>query len=553
MGAETALAGATSGPPGEETDVVLAVAEAIAAAGISRVFAFPGGGTNLPLLEALCGLGVSVAITRSEAGGAFMASTTADLTDRPSALLVGVGPGAASAANGVAHALLDRSPLLLVSDRFSPAEAETTGHQVVDHAALFTPITKAQFAVQPDDARDVASRALRICLTHPRGPVLLEVARDVAGFPVTHSGSATIEVPALAIDQAVIRDAATAISQARRPVLLVGYEARYGAAASSALVNLAARLAAPVLSTYKGKGVFPESHPLHAGIFTGATIEGSVLKTADLFLAVGVDPIELLPKPWPYSTPMVALRCGELPDTYFGAEWTVAAPISEAVAALDRLVREPRSEWQSAEVAKLRPGFLDTLRVGAGSLPAWRAVEVAQEEVGDAIVAVDAGAHMFPVTWFWRSSARGRFLISNGLASMGYAVPAAIAASLVHARETVLAFTGDGGFVHNGAELETAARLGAKVIVIVMNDASLSLIRVKQEELGAVRPSLDYLRSDFALFAHAFGVRGITASSEAELREALRAALAADGSSVLDVRIDGSEYGELNRLIRGQR
>jgi acetolactate synthase-1/2/3 large subunit len=526
------------------------VAGEIAAAGITRVFTFPGGGSNLPVLESLDDLGVDVSLVRSEEGGAFMAATTADLTARPGVLLVGLGPGAVSAANGVAHAWLDRSPLVLIADRFSAGEARSSGHQLIDHGAVFAPITKAQVVLTAaEDPRAAVRGAFELSLAHPRGPVLLELARDVARAPVGDESPARAAHVAATLTSG-LDEAARALADARRPVILVGLEARYGD--NGPLVALAEQLSAPVLATYKGKGAFPESHPLFAGIFTGAAIDRQVLERADFFVGVGVDPVELLPRDWSYDAPMLALRCHpDAQNEYFGARWTVAGPLGGVVDETATALNATRSEWTLDEVQTLAKRILDSLRVSGGTLTAWNAVEAVQDEVGDAIVSVDAGAHMFAATWFWRSERRNRFLISNGLASMGYAVPAAIAAALAEPHETVVAFTGDGGFALNAAELETAARLGAKAIVVVINDASLSLIRVKQDEQGLTRCSLDYLTSDFAALARALGVYGATARDESELRRAVQAARDADGTTVIDVRIDGSEYTELNRLIRG--
>jgi acetolactate synthase-1/2/3 large subunit len=526
------------------------VAAEIAAAGVTRVFTFPGGGSNLPVLDCLDELGVDVSLVRSEDGGAFMAATAGDLTARPGVLLVGLGPGAASAANGVAHAWLDRSPLVLIVDRFSPGEARSSGHQLIDHSALFAPITKAQIVLTADDAGAAVRDALELSLAQPRGPVLLELARDVARLPANDERRVSTAWTTAERTARDLGEGLVALAEARRPVILVGLEARYGD--NGALVALAERLSAPVLATYKGKGAFPESHPLFAGIVTGAAIDRQVLGRADFLLGVGVDPVELLPREWSYDAPMLALRFGDdARDPYFGARSTLGGPLGDSVDEIAGALSHTRSEWTAGDVQTLAKSVLDSLRVDGGPLTAWNVVECVQAEVGDAIVSVDAGAHMFAATWFWRSERRNRFLISNGLASMGYAVPAAIAASLVEPQETVVAFTGDGGFMLNAAELETAARLGVKAIVVVLNDASLSLIRVKQDEQRLTRCSLDYLRSDFAALARSLGVHGATARDEPELRRAVQAAREADGTTVIDVRIDGSEYTELNRLIRG--
>jgi acetolactate synthase I/II/III large subunit len=209
------------------------------------------------------------------------------------------------------------------------------------------------------------------------------------------------------------------------------------------------------------------------------------------------------------------------------------------------------SEWSYKEVAERANSMRDGLREGTAGVPAWRVVEITQDVVGDARVTVDAGAHMFAATWFWRSDRPNRFHISNGLATMGYAIPAAFGAALAAPSDRVVAFTGDGGFTMNAAELETAARVGAKAIIVVLNDASLSLIRVKESETGGGRSTVDFLRTDFAQVARAFGAYGLSASSEHELRGALEEAVKAQVTSVVDVQIDGSDYGAMYRRIRG--
>ena len=222
-----------------------------------------------------------------------------------------------------------------------------------------------------------------------------------------------------------------------------------------------------------------EAHPLWAGIVTGGAIEAPLLDAADGILAVGLDPVELLTKPWPWVEP-IAVRPEDVP----------------ALAA--RLPQLP-----ARDVPLLR----DALRIGSDSaLTAWRIVEILDEELpDDTIAAVDAGAHMFAATWFWRAHAPRRFLISNGLATMGFAVPAAVAAAR---HGLAVAITGDGGMAYGAFELETAVRLGARVLVVVIDDASLSLIRIKHEAKGHDRSSLDFGPVAFAALAAGLGVAG---------------------------------------------
>lgn len=516
------------------------VAAAIAADAADRVFAFPGGGTNLDVMEALAARDVPIVLARSEGGAAFMAATYADLTGRPAALLVGLGPGVSNAVNGVAHAFLDQSPLLVLSDRFGADELGTSGHQLLDQRGLLRPVTKWQETLTPANAGAATARALAVAATPPAGPVQLELPHDAAGADAAPAPTVRTElgrgsVPPEAVD---------AVAAARRPVLLVGDEA-----AHAPLVALAERLGAPVLTSYKGKGAFPEDHPLWCGIVTNAAVEAPLLAAADLLVAVGLDPVELLPRPWTGPAPILALRAHEEPARGYAPRWQAVGD----VAALADELRGSRSTWTAPEIEERRTATLERLRIPAdGSLSAVEVVEAVQAATpSKTTVTVDAGAHMFAATWFWRSQLPRRFLISNGLATMGYAVPAAVAAALARPGEPVVAFTGDGGFLLHGAELETAARLGARVIVVVLNDSSLSLIRIKQEDRRLRRLGVDFSQASAAGVGIALGARGVRVARADELRTAVASALTHEESTVVEVAIGGSEYGDLQRAIRG--
>jgi acetolactate synthase-1/2/3 large subunit len=529
-----------------------AVADGIVAAGVRVVFTFPGGGSNLALLESLQSRGIVTMLTRSETAGAFMASAVADVSGTPGVLVVGLGPGAASAVNGAAHALLDRSPLLIIADRYSAADAATTGHQLIEQGAMFAPVIKARVETATDDVAETVARALALTLDPPRGPVLLEMPRDSARRPAEDFGRIEVTLRPRGADALTgdVTAVSSAVCGALRPVLLIGEEARR-IVDPALLVQFAERFDAPVLTTYKAKGAFPESHRLAAGVLTGAEIERPLLTAADMLIAIGLDPVELLARPWPYEAQVVAVRRAADLGRYLPVRGELVGDMDIALGRLLAEIDRPRSQWRPTDAAQLGAAMRHQLRGGAHVLPIWRVAEVAQEVLGDPVVTVDAGAHMFGVTWFWRSERPNRFHISNGLGTMGFALPAAVGLAIADPDESVVAFMGDGGFTINAAELETAARSRAKAIIVVLNDASLSLIRVKQADVGLSRSNVDFVRSDFARVAEGFGVRGARANREAELREALVDAVAAPVTTVIDVAIDGSEHAELHRRIRG--
>jgi acetolactate synthase I/II/III large subunit len=541
--------------------VARVVALIAAERGGDRAFVFPGGGSNLELIEELEGCGVEVVLAHSEGGATMMAAAYADLTGRPALVLVGLGPGVANAVNGLAHASLDQSAVVLISDRFTDAERSRSGHQVLDHVALLAPVTRWQATLDPARAVELTELAFAIAATPPRGPVHLELTREVALAPAEKAAGAGISgtsgvsvAPSQpAIDHELLREYAAALADARRPAVLVGDEAL--AASQESLVALIDQLGAPVLSTYKAKGAVPEEHPLWCGILTNAAIETPLLRMADAILALGVDPVELLSAPWPATAAVIAIREHDEPVSGYAPAYTLCGEVEPLVGGLTAALARQcghSAVWSIDEVAELRSRLLGAVRIDApGSLTALDVVELVQAGApADAIVTVDAGAHMLAATWGWRSNRPRSFLISNGLATMGFAVPAAVAAALAMPDRAVVAFTGDGGLLLHGSELETAVRVRARLLVVVVNDSGLSLIRIKQQERRYRRAAVDFGPIDAAGFGRSLGAAGFTARTAHEVRECVGEAIAHGGPSVLDVRISGSEYRELQRVIR---
>lgn len=539
--------------------VAAALAERLAAAGVARAFGFPGGGSNLDLVDALERAGVEFVLTHTEVAAAVMATATAEMTGAPGVVIVGNGPGLASVVNGVAQAHLDRVPLLVISDRYTEAESETTEHQILDQRAILAPLVKWSETLAADTAVAAIEHALAVCLSAPAGAVHLDVPRTLAATavvpgdddePADEAPSDPAPSPAADAELAAI---AAQLEAARRPLILVGLEAN-ASQRRGALQELAERLGAPVLTTYKAKGTLPELHPLWAGVLTGGTIEDPLLARADVILAVGLDPVELLAKRWIHHTPVLALRTSTHNGDYLTPLRTWVGDVGAAVAALgEHLSPAGNRGWPLAEIAAHRTGALERLRLDRDApLTGWKVVEaVADELPADATVSVDAGAHMFAATSFWRSTRPRRFLISSGLATMGFAVPAAVAAARARPGEVSVAFTGDGGTAYHVFELETAVRLSLRPIVVVLNDSSLSLIRIKHEAKGYDRRQLDFGPIDFARVAEGLGAHGHVVADEGELRAAARAALAADRPTLIDARIAGGEWARTFDAIRG--
>jgi acetolactate synthase-1/2/3 large subunit len=532
------------------------LAEALASAGTELVFGVPGGGSNLDVIGAAETAGCRFVLAHGETAAGIMAGVVGELTGRPGACVVTRGPGAASAVNAVAQAWLDRQPLVLLTDCVSAGDLARVSHQRLDHQSLFGPITKASVRCRADDTRLADLVALTV--EGRPGPVHIDVD------PHARSGAGVDDVRAPPHQSAAAQlDAVrTAMRAARRPAVVVGV----GAVAVPASRRIALRDAlhrfladahAPALTTYKARGVVSDLDPSAAGVATGATIESDVLDAADLIVGVGLDPVELIPAPWPYAAPVVLLGGWPIDDsTYFGDR--VAAELTGDLATtLEALAGELDTAEPAVPAQRHRALALNRLREAEPSSPAGltarEVASITQEAAGPGAVAtVDAGAHMLVAVPQWETRAPGDLLVSSGLATMGFALPAAIGAALVHPGRRVVCLTGDGGLGMTLAELETLARLRLDVLVVVFNDSTLSLIAIKQRSEGhggvaAVR----YRSTDYAAIARGCGLTAETVRDAAALRRAARAACARRGPTLLDVTVDPSGYGAVLHAIRG--
>jgi acetolactate synthase I/II/III large subunit len=351
------------------------------------------------------------------------------------------------------------------------------------------------------------------------------------------------------------------IRGAKRPLVIAGLGCR--AADAKWLRAFCEALPAPVLTTYKAKGAIPDPHPLAMGIFTGGALEEPLVRRADLIIAFGLDTVELIPRRWSYTAPVLSLARGPSTDPRLRAVGGGAyfSPALEVVGDLGTILedlaprimrRDVKADWDVAEVDRIRRERAAALEVPVPGLAPHRVVQIARElTAAGSIATVDAGAHMFQTTAYWHALEPGELLISNGLATMGFALPAAIAAQLVHPDRRVICFTGDGGLMMVASELETVARLRLPIVIVVFNDAALSLIEVKQAQKGFEGVSMRYAGPDLLALGRAFGLRALAATDEATLRSALIAAQTAPGPTLIDARIDPSGYRRMLEIVRG--
>ncbi len=534
------------------------VAAALARRGVKRMFGVPGGGSSLDLIEAAAALGIDFVLTRAETAALMMAAVTGELSGTPGVALTTKGPGTANGVNGFAYAAIDRAPLVLMTDGFTPAETAFVTHQVFDQQALLAPLAKGAGRLEGEDPAAELEALLDAAMTPPLGPVLVELTSEAArrrlpAAPVAAAApSSSVASPDPA--SAALANASQLLARATRPVLIVGLEARSDATARAVRV-LAEALGCPVLATYKAMGVLDDAHPQYIGGFTSGAAEYETVSQADLIVLVGFDPVELLRQPWRYSAPVIDIATVRHPVHYVVARAGLYGPIAPKLEALVQVAS--RSRWTAGELATLKGRMRGALRYesrGEGLSP-QTVVEMAAAAASrlPALprIAVDAGAHMFSAMAFWPCAAPCDALISNGLATMGFALPAAIAAALHDPARGAVAFTGDGGLFMCLAELSTAVQQRARVVTVVFNDGALSLIDIKQQQRRLPVRGVRWERPDFAEVMRGLGGRGYRAATAFEYREALQAALAGEGPALIDVVVDPSGYLEQLKALRG--
>ena len=507
------------------------IARALHTHGIRHAFGMPGGEV-VTLVDALEAAGIRFVLARNETAAAIMAAGTATCGDVPGLLVTTLGPGLGNAVNGIADAMQERNPLIVISGVVERNIRARYTHQIVDHAALLRPLVKASFEVEAEGAGAVIARAVALALASPCGPVHLDLSPAVAAMPDSAPLAVvaqTQRVWAVALEHPALVQVRAQLAQARRPLLLAGLEAARACAGES-IRHLAEARGIPVVTTYKGKGVLDENHPLAlggAGLSPMAdAILGPLFRSADLVLLVGYDPIEMRAgwlEPFGADTRVIELTQQLADHGMHACHVRLDGPLPALVQAL---AGPGGAIWADGEIAAAKARLAAAFAVPAEWGPHSVFAALQANLPADGIVTIDSGAHRILLAQMWRAARPLQLLQSAGWCTMGSAIPLAIGAKIHAPHKAVVAVLGDGGLEMTLGELGTLRDQGLPVVVLVVQDESLALIELKQAQAGLARHGVAMGATRYDEVARAFGGHGVNVRSRAELDGALQAAFA---------------------------
>lgn len=516
--------------------------------GVQYIFGLPGE-ENLHILEALKNSSIQFITTRHEQGAAFMADVYGRLTGKAGVCLSTLGPGATNLMTGVADANLDGAPLVAITGQVGTDQMHIEAHQYLDLVAMFAPVTKwnAQI-VRPSNTPEIVRKAFKRSQSEKPGAVHIDLPENIAAMPAVGNplNKNTLEKTYASFHS--INEAAVAISQAKNPLILVGNGA-LRANASAAVTEFATKLNIPVANTFMGKGAIPYTHPL-ALWAVGLQLRDYIscaFDNTDLVIAIGYDLIEYSPKRWNPEGKIPIIHVGLNPAEIDSSYIPIAEVLGDISDSLDEILkradRQRKPDPFALElVTDIRADYEQYANDDGFPIKPQKLIYDLRQVMGpEDIVISDVGAHKMWIARHYHCDRPNTCLISNGFAAMGIAIPGAIAAKLVHPERKVVAATGDGGFMMNSQELETALRVGHPFVTLIFNDGGYGLIEWKQQNQFGESSFVRFGNPDFVKLAESMGLKGYRVESTADFIPTLKTALAQDVPTVIDCPVDYRE------------
>ncbi|MCA0417912.1 MAG: thiamine pyrophosphate-binding protein [Proteobacteria bacterium] len=540
---------AAAGPDGTRPEEFVTGADLLAAtlatAGATHAFGIPGGEV-LALVDALERAGIRFELARHENAAGFMAEGLWHATGALPVLVATLGPGVANAVNVVANAQQDRVPLVFVTGCVDQALAESYTHQVFDHQAVLRPLVKASFRVAPGTEALVVAKAVALARSGRPGPVHIDLPISIAEAR-TASHATYVTPPAAPAIPADIWPAQALIAAAQRPLVIAGLDLVNQDGGGAALDRFLVATGAALLTTYKAKGLVPDSDPRVIGAVglspKADALARPLIEAADLIVLAGYDPIEMRQgwrNPWPAGKPVIDIVAEPVQHGMHHSSLLLAGDVGSILTRLSDGLTGGRT-WPGREPTTAREAFLAAFADPKEWGP--HAVFETLRWIAPAgtVATADSGAHRILLSQLWSCDGPRRLLQSSGLCTMGCALPLATGAALGAGRPT-LCFVGDAGLEMVLGELATLRDLRLPVIVVVLVDRALGLIALKQRQLGLARAGVDIGETDFAAVARAMGGHGATIEDRETLAREAEAAFWRSGFTLLACRIDAASY-----------
>ncbi|MGY5805607.1 acetolactate synthase large subunit [Rhizobium sp. LEGMi12c] len=514
--------------------------------GVDRIFGIPGE-ENLDVVESIRKSSIQLVLTRHEQAAAFMAATHGRLTGKPGVCLTTLGPGALNLSTGAAYALLGAMPMVMITGQKGILSSRQARFQVVDVVASMKPLTKlARQIVSPQMIPTMVREAFRIAQEERPGPVHLELPEDIAAEecePVALIAPHQLELP-IASDAALDRAAGLVIA-AKRPLLMLGAAASRPRSTSD-IAQFVIRTGIPFFTTQMGKGTVPGGTELYMG--TAALSERDyvheAIEQADLIITIGHDTIEKPPFIMGKGGPNV-VHVGYQPATVEQVYFPQSEVIGDIGPSLKALADRLEGKLPNAQsLLHLRERILNRIadRATEDRFTPQRLVHDIREIMPhDGILALDNGMYKI---WFarnYRTRMANTLLLDNALATMGAGLPSAMVASMLYPERRVMAVCGDGGFMMNSQEIETAVRLKLNLVILVIEDDAYGMIRWKQAVDEFPDFGMTFGNPDFVKYAQSYGAMGTRVDDISQFKQALENAFAGGGVHLVNVPVDYSE------------
>ncbi len=523
--------------------------------GVEYVFGVPGE-ENAHFIMALENSPIPFILTRHEQGAAFMADVYGRLTGKASVCLGTLGPGATNLMTGVADANMDRSPVVVITGQADSRRQHKESHQNMDVVGMFTPVTKwASPIINPENIPEVVRKAFKLAETEKPGACHIELAEDIAVQPTSNVPIPSMRLRRAVPDDKIVNQAMDLIRQAKRPVILAGNGA-IRKRASKQLREFAQSTGIGVINTFMGKGAVSRHAPY--GLFTiglqAKDLIACAIDAADLVITLGYDLVEYHPHLWNKGSAKKIVHIDFLPvevDEDYRVDVEVVGDLAHTLWMLNERVKNKPLRFDIHQHQTIREEILTEFAMHKddhtrGSIRPQKVLWDAREALGPHdILLSDVGAHKMWVARYYQCDEPNTCLISNGFCSMGFALPGAIAAKMVYPDRRILAICGDGGFLMNVQEMETAKRLGTNIVVIVWEDGGYGLISWKQDNQFNRHTNLSFGNPDFVKLAESFGWAGFRVENSVDVAPTLEKAFHADNPALVVMPIDYRE----NRLL----